>query len=158
MTLLEMTAAVTVLAVIAGALTPVIHAAADVYARSVSTRTAAENTAFAMERVVRMLRDTPSGDAPGSLGLSSAAPEAITFSDGRSLALAGSDLLMSNEDGQTAPLCRHVETFQITYLADDGSTSVAGAPASTHRYLVVLKSAGVELRACVFPRVRMIQP
>lgn len=153
MTLVEVVCAVVVIGVIAAVVMPIIAGATDAYASASSTRAAVESVAFALERSARLLRDAPPGAAEGQVGIASAGAAAITFTDGRGLELDGTTLLLRTGPSDTAPLCRGVTAFELTYLASDGVTSVQGTPALTQRLNIRLAAAGAELRTSVFPRV-----
>lgn len=152
-TLVELTVTVVVMGIVAALLIPVIHGAADAYASSVSTRQISERVAYAMERTLRLLRDVPLGASDGTVGISAAADDGITFSDGRSLRLESGSLILT-DSGVEAPLCREVQIFEITYLSNDGMTSTISTPTSTQRFNVTIKSGNFELRGSAFARVR----
>lgn len=156
-TLVELVAAMTVLAVVAAVLAPVMSAAGDAYASAVSLRRGTERAAFAMERAVQVLREAPAGVAAGTLGVSSASTSMVLFTDNRGLELEAGVLYLLDPAGR-AVLCRGVTAFELTYLAADGQTSVIATPAQTQRFHVRLSASGVELRAAVFARARMVDP
>lgn len=152
-TLVELTVTVVVMSVVAALLIPVIHGAADAYGSSVSTRQTSERVAYAMERTLRLLRDVPLGASDGTVGISSAGDDSITFSDGRSLRLESGAIILT-DSGVDAPLCREVQAFEIKYLAEDGRTSTIATPTTTQRFSVTIKSGNFELRGAAFARVR----
>jgi type II secretory pathway pseudopilin PulG len=57
MTLLEAVLAMTIISIIAGILTPMLVAASDHYAAAANTRQSLEQSASAMDRIVRLLRE-----------------------------------------------------------------------------------------------------
>ena len=152
-TLVELTVTVVVMGIVAALLIPVIHGAADAYGSSVSTRQVSERVAYAMERTLRLLRDVPLGASDATVGISAAAGDSITFSDGRRLRLDSGSLILT-DSGVDAPLCRQVQTFEITYLASDGTTSTISTPTTTQRFNVTIRSGDFELRGSAFARVR----
>ncbi len=156
MTLVEVVCAIVVIGVVAAVVLPVIGGATDAYASASATRGAVESVAYALERGTRLLRDAPPGAAEGTLGIAVATPTSVVFSDGRGLELDGETLLLRSGPSDTAPLCRSVTAFELTFLARDGVTSVAGSPAMTHRVNIRLAAAGAELRTSAFPRVGLV--
>ncbi len=158
MTLLELVAAMTVISVVAAVLLPVINGAADGYASAVSTRRAVEAVAFATDRAVRLLRETPEGATPGTVGIASSSADAVRFTDGRGLRRVGDTLEVLDETGAAAVLCRGVSAFEIGYFGDNGTTPTMGTPTATQRYTVRLAASGAELRAVAFIRVRTVTP
>lgn len=152
-TLVELTVTVVVMSIVAALLIPVIHGAADAYGSSVSTRQTSERVAYAMERTLRLLRDVPLGATSGTVGISVATDNSVTFTDGRRLRLESGSLILTDA-GVDAPLCREVQAFEIKYLAEDGRTSSISTPTTTQRFAVTIKSGGFELRGAAFARVR----
>ncbi len=152
-TLVELTVTVVVMGIVAALLLPVIHGAADVYGSSVGTRLTSERVAYAMERTLRLLRDVPLGAADATVGISTAAVDGVTFSDGRRLWLDGGTLMLT-DSGVEAPLCREVQVFEIKYYSDDGRTSTISSPGTTQRFTVTITSGNYELRGAAFARVR----
>ena len=158
MTLIEMLVAITVLAVVGAVLLPVINSAVDVYAATSTLRNASENCSFAMDRAVRLLRDAPSGSTAGQVGITTAQANEVRFSDGRGLSLSNGVLLIRQADGTTAPLCRNVTAFELTYLDQDGVVSTAATPALTQRINVRIALAETQLTATAVIRARMVTP
>ncbi|MBL8760317.1 MAG: prepilin-type N-terminal cleavage/methylation domain-containing protein [Phycisphaerae bacterium] len=153
-TLVELTVTVVVMAIAGAMLIPVIHGAADAYGSSVATRQTCDRVAYAMERTLRLLRDVPLGSSDASVAITTAAADRVVFSDGRALELDSGTLVLT-DSGVEAPLCRNVDAFEITYLAEDGVTSTLSTPAATQRFFVTLRSGGFELRGSAFARVRV---
>ncbi len=156
-TLLEGVLSIMVIAIIAALTLPVVNGATDNYTQAAAARGATENVAFAMERAVRLLRDAPAGLGPNTLGISTAATNEVIFSNNTSIGLKGSSLmLMTNGGAGEGVLLSNVETFELQYLGEDGTTSTLATPTSTQRFLVTIRAGGAELRCVVFPRVRMV--
>ena len=155
-TLLETVCSITVLAVVSASVLPVVNGAIDTHSQSVLTRRQADSAAYAMERSIRLLRDVPKGTSVGSVGISSAALSSITFTDGRSLSLSGTNLSLT--DGiRTSVLCRSVSAFEITYLGENGTTNTLSTPLSTRRFNVRLVVGNIEYRSSAFARVWMVR-
>lgn len=153
-TLVECVCAITVISVVSAVVLPLVSSATTSYANASSARDVSEDVAFALDRCLATLRDTPPAAAIGSVAISSASASEITFSDGRSLSCAGGVLSMTDDQGVTAPLLRGVEDFSLGLWAQNGSTSTMASPATTWIYSVTLKKAGFELRGCAFIRAR----
>lgn len=155
MTLLEMTASITVLAIIAVAVLPVIASSADAYASAARTRRDTERVAFAAERCLRLLREAQAGAAAGELDIAVASPDHVQFSDGRGFRLDGADLVLIMPGEPDAPICRDVDTLQIQYLGADGVTDTSVTPNATHRFHVAIGSGDVALSISAFARAQI---
>lgn len=155
--LVEVVASVVVLGVVAAVLLPLISGVAGAYAAAADVREKTERVAFALDRCVRLLRETPAGADASTVAIDVAADDLVRFSDGRGLELSGDVLLLRTPSG-TSPLCRAVSSFQVSFLAADGVTSTLAVPADTHSYHVSIVADGVTLGAAAFPRCRMIKP
>lgn len=155
MTLIEVVCAITIIAVIAAVVLPVLSSATDAYANASSARTAVESVAYAVEKSVRLFRDVPPGSTDGTVGIAAASANSVLFTDGRGLEMSGTTLLLRTSPTVTAPLCRNVSVFQVTYLSKDGVTNVQATPTQAQRFNIRLAAAGVELRSSAFARVEM---
>lgn len=156
MTLLEAVLAMTIISIIASILTPMIVAASDHYAAASNTRQSVEQAASAMDRIVRLLRETPpSASNPDHLGFQSAHSTAFEFENGAGVQRTGDRLVMTDSTGLQGALCDGVEEFEILYIDADGTTDLSSDPQLAHTYRVRLRTRGVELRTVVFPRVRI---
>lgn len=158
MTLLEVVVTITILSVVAAVLLPVINGATDSYAAAASLRDSSERVAFALDRSIRLLRDAPVGAAPGQVGIVMAQADRVRFTDGRGLELSGSDLLLRTGASTTAPLCRGVTGFELSYFAQDGVTSTAASPADTQRIWIRISTARTSLAGSATIRARMVSP
>lgn len=158
MTLLEVVVTITILAVVAAVILPVINGATDMYASAAGLRDSSERVAFALDRSVRLLRDAPAGATPGEVGIVTAQADRVRFTDGRGLELSGTDLLLRTAAGTTAPLCRGVTAFELSYLGEDGATSTAATPADTQRIWVRIATARTSLAGSAVIRTRMVSP
>jgi prepilin-type N-terminal cleavage/methylation domain-containing protein len=153
-TLVEVLAAVVVLGIIGAVVLPTVFTASTRIASAESDRRSVEQVAFAMDRVVRTLREIPL-DANRAFVLPAAGATEITLDDGRRLWLDGTTLRYRDADGNEAPLCTAVDAFTLSFLAADGVTdALASDPADTWSVHVRLEAQGVTLAAVAFPRVR----
>jgi type II secretory pathway pseudopilin PulG len=157
-TLIEATAAIIIISVISAVVVPIIFSSSEAYANSAAVRRTAEKGAYAMERVVRLLRDTPGGAARGTVDIAIANPAQVRFGDGRGVELSGTTLRLRDETGGFATLCDNVTTFTIAYIGNDGVANTAGAPTSTQRFNITILTDGFELRSSALARVRVMDP
>lgn len=152
-TMLEAVVSITVVALIAVTVLPLMTSAGDAYATASTTRKTAENVAYAMDRIVAMLRDTPAGAVTGTVGISTAAASNVVFTDGRALSLSGTDLMLT-AGGQSTVLLRNVTTFSLSYLGQTGMISTAASPTTTWNYRITLVAGGFELRSAACIRIK----
>ena len=149
---------IVIVAIIAAVVVPVTASLGDAYAASANTREAVEDAGYALDRVVRLLREAPEGQAGGRVGFVRAGPQAVEFTDNRAVELIDTDLVLTDENGVRGVLCRQVSAFEIGYLASDGVTDCSATPEETRRFTVRLVVRGVELRGAAFARVTIVQP
>lgn len=153
-TLVELLASIVVLAIIGAVVLPLVATATSRYRIATDQRAAVERVAYALDRVVRLIREAPAGPG-GTLDLASASADALRFGDGRGIEMASGDLVLRLPDGTTGVLCPDVDVVELRYIAADGVTDVGATdPARAWRVEVRLGAAGVELIAAAFPRVR----
>jgi type II secretory pathway pseudopilin PulG len=157
-TLVEATATIIIIASISAVIVPVIFSAGDAYANSASVRRTAEKGAYAMERVVRLLRDTPAGAARGTVDITIANTSQVRFGDGRGVELTGTTLNLRDTSGTLSTLCDNVTTFTIAYLGNDGTTDTSAAPTTSQRFNITIVTGGFELRSSAMARVRATDP
>lgn len=157
-TLIELIASITIIAIAGAAVLPVMESAASGYADAVATRTAAERAAYAIERATLLLREAPAADEPGDVGIATAEPDRITLSNGSALTFENGALSLTM-NGVTAELCAGVAEFELTYTGADGLTDTAATPEATRRIGISIAVSGVgasesilRLRTVVFPR------
>lgn len=153
-TLLEMVASIVITSIIAVTVMPMINGAVDAHSQASSIRRETESISFAMERIVRTLRDAPAGSTTGTVGFSAATSSSFTLSDGRSFSLASGEITM-RQGGTNATLCRNVTVLDFTYLGENGITSTSGSLAQTRRVNIRIVGSSVELRSSAFIRVGM---
>jgi prepilin-type N-terminal cleavage/methylation domain-containing protein len=154
-TLIEMVAAILIVAIIGAMVLPIMNGATDMLAESANVRRTAERVGYAMERSVRMLRDVPPGAVEGELGVTTASATAILLSDGRGIELRSGVLVLIAPEGESE-LARDVTRFEIGYIASDGRTSSIATPRLASRFTVVIESGGFVLSCAATPRVRMV--
>jgi hypothetical protein len=156
MTLLEVMVSVVLLSIAGAAVLPVMDAAARLYAESAGTRGETGRLRYAMDRIVRVLREAPAGATPGSIGLSRLYASAVEFEDGAGLALEDGVLRIRHPDLGEGVLLTGVVAFSIVALDEDGARELRdGDAARADRFRVTLATGRAELRTAVFPRVRM---
>lgn len=150
--MVETVISLVVIGVIAGVSMPLISSAADnaVVARRV--RRSADGTTFALERVVRLLRDCPGSST--TLSITAATASSVTFNNGKRVYLSGTNLMLVESPGNEAILASDVSSFVIQYLADNGTTSTLATPTTTARFNITVIKDSVEFQASVFPRCR----
>lgn len=151
-TLLELTLAMVIIAIIGAVITPVVVAATDTYATSRTLRTQSQSAQFAIDRVTRILREAPGGDS-NRLDVTSADASSIVFADGNGVRLNGTTLEMLTPGG-VAPVAHGVTAFQIEYVDHDGVTA-AGSPADAHRFRVTAEIDSQPVIFVAFPRVNV---
>lgn len=151
-TIIELVVAMVIMSVIAGVITPVIVSATDHYAASRDLRTTVDDGGFAIDAMVRIIRETPAHPS-GGLGLMTADARSFVTSDGRGFAINETTLELITPDA-VAPLARDVRSLEIIYILDDGVT-LAPSPAQAHRVHVTADIGGLRLSAVAFPRVRI---
>jgi type II secretory pathway pseudopilin PulG len=152
-TILELLAAIVVMSVISVTLMPVMSAASESYTVSRQVRSSTERAGFAIDRILRVIREAPIGTDNSGVGITSATSSSVEFSDGSGLQLTGTTLEMLVPGSSPVPLCFDVELFEIQYFADDGVTSSSLTPSTTHRFGIKLTTDNVTMSAVAFPRV-----
>lgn len=153
-TLVECVCAISIIAVTSAVVLPVVNSATTSFVNAARARDISENTAYAMDRCLLMLREAPMNQAGTEVDVSTANAAGVVFADGRGLSFAAGVLSITDADGVTAPLLRNVESFELGHLAQDGTTSTLGTAGETWIYSVSIRSAGFELRGRAFVRAR----
>ncbi|MEM7623358.1 MAG: hypothetical protein AAF235_09155 [Planctomycetota bacterium] len=151
LSLIETVLAITVISVCLGAIAPVLSSSSDGFVTASRYRDEAETGVFAIERMVRLLRESPV-DAGGQVTISVATPTRVQFTDGRGFRLSEGTLLMRDASGGEFVLADGVQSMTIGYLARDGVTSTASTPALTQRFTVLLRCGDVELGSVAWAR------
>jgi prepilin-type N-terminal cleavage/methylation domain-containing protein len=158
-TLIELISVIVIMGAISTVIAPLVTAAATTHAQSAEQRKTAESLGAALERIVRILRETPATE-PGeptpdfvSVGASS-----VTLTDGHRIDLIGSTLWLTAPGKTPSPLCQNVTSFHLTYLAADGVADTSMSPPQTQRIEITLASDAMELRTCVFLRIARAGP
>lgn len=155
-TLVECVCSITIIAVTAAIVMPTIDSAATGYVNASRARDVSEGTAYAMDRCVAILRDTPPSTTSGMMDITTATATSVQFADKRGLMLSGTTLNLIGTDGISVPLLRNVSSFTLDYLDQDGKTSVLATPGKTWRYNVTIVASGFELRGGAFIRARLL--
>ncbi len=157
-TLVETIAVILVLGVLAGVTAPLMVGAAGSYADARDGRRAVEDASFALDRIVRILREAPSDATAGEPGFASADADGFELADGTEVSLSGTDLMLSIAGGAAAPLCRDVAVFELTYRGADGAVLDFGGgdvPGDAARVEIRIAASGQEMRTAVFLRATM---
>lgn len=152
-TILELLAAITVMSIISVTLLPVMSAASESYTVSRQVRSSTERAGFAIDRILRIIREAPIGDSNTGVGVTSSTSTSVQFSDGTGLQLSGTTLEMLVPGQSPVPLCFDVDSFAIQYIGDDGISSTALTPTLTRRFDITLTTDNVTMSAIAFPRV-----
>lgn len=155
-TLIETIAVILIVGLLAGVVGPLMVGAADAYAGARDDRRATEDASFALDRIVRILREAPEADTPGTPAFTKTTSSGFAFADGTQIILSDTDLMMQIGAGAFAPLCRDVTDFELTYLRADGlplDTPGGDDASDTRRVMIRLVADGQDLRTCVFLRL-----
>jgi prepilin-type N-terminal cleavage/methylation domain-containing protein len=152
-TLLELLAAILVISIISATLMPVIASASDSFTVARDARYSTEKSAFALDRIVRIVRQAPIGADDTGVGITSATQSSVEFSDGTGVRLVGTTLEMLVPGENSVPLCLDVESFTVLYYANDGVSSTILTPSQTHRFGFMIVTENVEMTVLAHPRV-----
>lgn len=154
MTLLEVTLAVTVLAVMAAAMLPVLYGSAEQYRAAAEGRLAIADGSYALERLTGLVREIPIRE-DGTLAVASARTDSLTLDDGSGVVVRDGVLLLVASDASEAVLCRDVESLVIRWR-DAAGTTIPASPDDADLFEFGIRTRGGELRGAAFPRVRQI--
>jgi type II secretory pathway pseudopilin PulG len=158
MTLIEAVLSMLILSIIAAITIPILSSATEAYASAVDVRERVGQASNAMDRIVRMIRETPlDDDIPGELGIASTDLDHIEYIDGRAVRMENDELIMVDAEGHEGLLSDGVTLFEIHLFHSDGVTPAVSTPGRAHVIHVYLEVDGVGLRTVVFPRVRMTE-
>ncbi|MEQ8850283.1 MAG: prepilin-type N-terminal cleavage/methylation domain-containing protein [Phycisphaerales bacterium] len=152
-TLLEVMAAVVVLSIIVVVVFPVVQTLLSSHAAGVSERRAIDRVSYAIDRVVREIREIGIDDA-GSAELAVMDADELIEAGGAGVRLVGTDLRLVDSSGDEHPLCENVTAFTLDYVAADGLTTASGV-ADVWTIRITLVADGVELRSVAFIRERV---
>lgn len=152
-TLLEILTAIVILSVISAVVMPVVLASSDSYATARDIRNQTERMADAVDRITRMIRQAPIGGGDTGVGVRSATPEVLVFTDGTGFDLVAGRLRMHVPGGDTATLCQDIDAIEISYLGDDGLVSTLATPERSHRIAVRITSGNLTVSTVAHPRV-----
>lgn len=144
--LLEALLAVMILAIVAAIVSPVCNSVTDVYVASLRVRRASERVGFAAERCVRFIREIgPKADSSG-VAIQALTAQSLTLSSGAAITVRDDQLLLTDTTGVSSVLCSSLQTFTLTPLASDGTTSTLATPGATRRINIAIKAGDFELR------------
>ena len=158
-TLIELMGVIVIFATLAGVISPVALEAAGAHRRADQQRQAANRAGFALERIVRLLRECPQAvEGEPAPAITAAGAQSVTLADGAKVERLGTTLWLTPPSGAAAPLCAGVDAFQLDYLGADGVTDTGATPELTHRIAVQLTVDGFEMRTLVFLRATRGMP
>lgn len=152
-TLIEAVVTTVVLSVLAAAVLPVVNGSTEALNAASQAERLVDASCYAIDRIVRLLREAPPGPDLGTTGVVSLGAEQVVFSDGTGCRLNAGVLQIRFSDGTWGDLCDGVDDFEIRARNAAGGDS-SSAPAETQRFEVSLVRGGFELRACAFCRSR----
>jgi len=152
-TLLELLASVVIMGVIGAVVFPVISASSEAYTTTREIRNRTESVAHALDRMVRVVRQAPIGASDTGIGVTTATPIALEFSDGTGFELNSGAIKMLVPGEANAMLCTNIDALSIQYLAEDGMTSTVSTPSVSHRIVVTITSGDLRMSAIGHPRV-----
>lgn len=162
-TIIEMIAVIVIISTIASVVGSIVSRASAMYADASSQREEQERQSFALERMVRAIRETaPLVGSTGTPGLVTGEASRCIFEDGTTFELSGTDLLMTPPGGVAGVLARDVSTFSLTYVGEDGSTALnfgAGDTVDMTRTIRVhLQSGDTDTHTVVYLRAALGAP
>ncbi|GAB4387240.1 MAG: hypothetical protein Kow0022_18730 [Phycisphaerales bacterium] len=152
-TLIEAVVATVILSVVAAAVLPVVTGATETLSDASQVERIVDESCYAMDRIVRVLREAPPGTDPGTIGITSLGASQVIFSDGSGCRVKGGVLQIRFTDGVWGDLCDQVDAFEIRARDASGADS-SDVPQQTQRFEVGLVRGGFELRAVAFCRAR----
>ncbi|RMH14687.1 MAG: type II secretion system protein [Planctomycetota bacterium] len=152
-TLVEAIVTTVILSIIAAIVLPVLNGAADSFGASSQAERVVDDSTYAINRVIRLLREAPQGGSPGTIGVTSLSSSSVVFTDQSGCRLSGGRLEIRPAGGTWGTLCDDVEAFELRALDSTGADSSA-SPEQTQRFEVRLLRGGLELRASAFCRSR----
>ena len=163
-TLIEAIAAIVVLAIVSSASTSIVWAAVHSFEKGAETARLQSEASIAMERMIRDLRAVPL-NADGAPDISSVTAGSITWNNGtRSLALSGSDLVLT-VSGAERVLLSNVTAFGVQAYDEANNamaSSLSGSACDPVRRLslqvdVARGEASSTVRTKVFLRCMMLE-
>ncbi len=155
-TLIEMIAVIVILGIVASVASPILLAVSNTYTQSMEHRTAAESVSIALDRIVRVIRETPEvSGAEGTPDVTAAQATRFAIGDGTTIELTGTNLILTLPATAPAVLCSDVSTFELNYIGEDAQPlNFSGGDALTDTYKIDIRirSGDIELRASAFLR------
>lgn len=156
-TLVELLAAIVIVATVAAVTSPILFSATSAYAKSAQQRRSAERVAGALDRLCRILREAPAKASPaGATAFTAASVSSFTLLGGVNASLVGTDLLLGTATVPPTPLCVGVTVFEITYFDSAGAAvNIGTGTDSVRRMAIRLAADGSELRTTVWLRASL---
>lgn len=122
-TMIELISTITILAVIGSVASGVIFNAADAYLDASTTSQLHNELSIGLDRVVHELRGIPFDATAAGLApdIDNVTPTSITWSTNNSLALTGSDVMLTIGGGPPAVLLSDVTSFNVQSYNEDNA-------------------------------------
>lgn len=151
-TLVEVMVTVTVLSILGSVTLPLLHGATVNYAEMRRAQRASGHLVYAIDRVVRTVRELNEDADTGAIALDDLSPTSIRATAGPVIQLQGGLLTLTEAGGSAQTICVDVERFEVRYFDAQGTdTTDAGA---VHVIEILIERDGFVLTTRAFPRVR----
>ncbi len=158
-TLIELIAVIVIISTLSSVVGSLVHESVKIYAGASAQREAQERHGFALERMVRAMREAaPLVGSTGTPGLVTADINQCAFEDGTAFQLSGTDVLMTPAGGASGPLARNVTAFELSYIGEDGVMLNFGGGDTVDEVRTIwihLQSESVDTRTAVYLRAAM---
>ncbi|MCA9309933.1 MAG: prepilin-type N-terminal cleavage/methylation domain-containing protein [Phycisphaerales bacterium] len=148
-TLVEVVATMLVLGIISGVMLPLLLTTTETYTTASDQRVAASNLDGALARIVQLVQAIPDEDADDAPDIAAGGDDFLELDDGTLLEVSGSGLFLTTPEQAAALLCPDVQSFELTFLADDGTAlnlQAGDDPGLVRRVVVALEADDIELR------------
>ncbi|MCA9294782.1 MAG: type II secretion system protein [Phycisphaerales bacterium] len=162
-TIIELIAVIVIISTISSVVGSIVSRASAMYADASAQREAQERHSFALERLVRALREAaPLVGSTGTPGLVTGESDRCVFEDGTTFELSGTDLLMTPAGGTSGVLARDISAFELTYVGEDGNTALnflgGDTLDMTRTIWIHLQSNDADTRTVVYLRASLGAP
>lgn len=151
-TLLEMIAAVVVMSIIASVVMPLIVSSTDAYSVTKQARGESERALYALERLQRLVRETPWMSDDSGIGFTAADSGSLTLESGVRVRLDTDRLVIRDAAGAEHDLCTGVTTFVIRCYDASGDEMAVIMPNEIHRVGIELACGSTTLSTYAMPR------
>ncbi len=151
-TLVEVIAALLVVGVSLASIAPLVVTMTGTSRETVARGEARAGLHHAIDRIARFLREIPESSSGGASAIASLTPTSITLESGAAISLDDATLSLTNDAGETHPLCDGLAAFSLTFLAADGVT-VPTDPGEVQRVHVAIERDGLRLATVAFLRI-----